>query len=105
MVREARNRYTRDMKNRPRRIRISSPGSSRAQKINGLKKCIAELKALAVEATSILRDLMANRSRAVARDLCTRFHLIQEYFSIRYREAQALALSVIGSLKTTRAAS
>jgi hypothetical protein len=70
-----------------------------------LKQCIAELKALSVEATLILKDLLVSRSRTVARDLCTRFHLLQAYFSIRYREAQVLALSVIGSLKALRTVS
>jgi hypothetical protein len=68
--------------------------------MHGLKRCIAELKALSVEAALILRDLLVNRSRIVARDLCIRFHLLQAYFSIRFREAQVLALSVIGSLET-----
>jgi hypothetical protein len=96
-------RYTREVKNHPkRRIRVSSPGSFRAQRIHGLKQCIAELKALSIEAASILKDLLINRSRIVARELCTRFHLLQTYFSIRYREAQALALSVIGSLEMNR---
>jgi hypothetical protein len=73
--------------------------------MHGLKRCIAELKALSIEATSILKDLLINRSRAVARDLCVRFQLLQAYFSLRYREALALALSVIGSLETRRAVS
>ena len=91
--------YTCSMKSRLKRIRVSSPGSSRAQKIRGLKQCIAELKVLTFEATSILEDLLMNRSRAVVRGLCLRFHLLQAYFSIRFREAQALALSVIESLR------
>jgi hypothetical protein len=105
MVGAAMIRYTWSVKNHLKRIRVSSPGSSRAQKIQGLKQCIAELKALSVEATSILKDLLINPPLAVARVLCTRFHLLQAYFSIRYQEAEALALSVIGSLEMNRRSS
>ncbi len=90
------------MKNRTKRLRISSPGAFRAQEIRGLKRCIGELKALYAEATSILTVLLIKRSAAVVRNLCARFRILQSHFSIRYREAQALALSVIGSLGTSR---
>jgi hypothetical protein len=69
--------------------------------MRGLKKCIAELKALQIKARSILTNLLTNPSAAIVRDLCTRFHILQAYFSICYREAKALALSVIGSLKAS----
>jgi hypothetical protein len=75
---------------------------SRAQKIRGLKRCICELKVLYVEAASILTDLLIHPSAAVVRDLCTRFHIVQAYFSRRYREAQELALAVLGSLQMGR---
>jgi hypothetical protein len=90
------------MKSRPKGIQICSPGISRARKIRGLKRCICELKILYVEATSILTDLLINPSAAVFRDLCTRFRIVQAYFSRRYREAQNLALAVLGSLQMCR---
>jgi hypothetical protein len=70
--------------------------------MRGLKRCIGDLKALYTEATSILTDLLINPSAAIIRDLCARFHILQACFLIRYHEAQTLALSVIGSLKTSR---
>src|ERR1035438_9865262 len=90
------------MRNRRKRVRISSPGAFRAQKLRGLKRCISELKVLHAEATSILTDLLINPTAAIVRDLCARFHILQAYFSIRYHEARTLALSVVGSLETSR---
>jgi hypothetical protein len=90
------------MKRRPKRLRICSPGSFRAQKIRCLKQCIGELKALYAEAGSILTDLLINPSAAIVRNLCRRFHILQACFSIRYHEAQILAISVIGSLGASR---
>jgi len=87
------------MKSHRKRIRVCSPGISRAQKIRGLKRCISELKVLYVEATSILTDLLIKPSAAVVRELCNRFDILQAYFSLRYQEAQELALAVLGSLK------
>ena len=90
------------MKSRPKRIRICSPGISRAQKTRCLRRYIGELKVLYTEAASILTNLLISHSAAVVRKLCTRFHILQEYFSVRYREAQALALDVLGSLHLRR---
>jgi hypothetical protein len=90
------------MRNRSKRVRINSPGSLRAQNIRGLRRCIGDLKALYAEAASILTTLLVKPSAAVARELCARFRLLQAYFSIRYHEAQKLALSAIGSLKLRR---
>jgi hypothetical protein len=87
------------MRSRPKRIRICSSGISRAQKIRLLKSCISELKVLYVEAASILTDLLINPSATLVRDLCSRFRILQAHFSHRYREAQKLALAVLGSVK------
>jgi hypothetical protein len=92
--------YAREVKSRPKGIRICSPGISRARRIRGLKMCISELKVLHVEATWILTDLLIKPSAAVVRELCSRFRVLQAYFAIRYREAQVLALAVLGSLQT-----
>jgi hypothetical protein len=90
------------MKHHTHRVKISSPGFARAQKIRGLIKCIAELKALQLEALSILRDLMIAPAAALFRELCTRFRVLHKHFSIRFHEAKALAIYVIGSFKTRR---
>jgi hypothetical protein len=81
------------------RVRISSPGALRAQRIRRLKKCISDLRALSSEAASILTSLLVSPPTAIVRDLCARFRILQARFSARYREAKALALSAISSLR------
>jgi hypothetical protein len=90
------------MKRHTQRLRICSPGISRAQKIRGLGQRISKLKALYAEAGSILRVLLIDPSAAVVRTLCRRFHVLQVHFSICFQEAQLLAISVIESLGARR---
>lgn len=90
------------MKKPSKRFRVISPGISRVQKIRGLKACVGELKDLCAEAASILLDLQFDLSPADARGLCSRFRILQVHFSIRHREAQDLAVSVLGSIGALR---
>jgi hypothetical protein len=61
-----------------------------------LKKCVRELQALYAEASEILADLLINPSAEIVRALCARFHVLQEYFALRYHEARAHAISALG---------
>jgi len=65
-----------------------------------LKKCLRELQALYIEATTILHDLSINPSAEIIRCLCARFRILQEYFAMRYHEAQALAISAFGTVES-----
>jgi hypothetical protein len=85
-----------------KRIRVCSSGISRGQKIRGLKESVGELKDLCAEATSILLGLQFDPLADDARGLCSRFRILQAYFSIRHREAQELALAVLGSIGAIR---
>ncbi|MGA2691018.1 MAG: hypothetical protein ABSF76_01520 [Opitutaceae bacterium] len=63
-------------------------------------RCLDELQALYAEAIKILDELLICRSAAIVRGLCARFHILQEYFVMRYNEARALAHSAFGRAKT-----
>jgi hypothetical protein len=62
-----------------------------------LKKCLGELRALYIETTIILHDLLISPWAEIIRSLCERFRVLQEYFFMRYHEARALAISALGS--------
>jgi hypothetical protein len=64
-----------------------------------LKKCLSELQALYIEATTILDGLLINPSAEIVRSLCARFLILQEYFAMRYHEARALAVSALGPVE------
>lgn len=74
----------------------NSPLSASPQDIRRLKKCVRELRALLREASDILRDLMLDPAAEIARGLCARFHILQEYFVLRYQEARARAIVALG---------
>jgi hypothetical protein len=58
-----------------------------------LRRCLDELQALYAEAVSILNDLLISHSVEAVRELCARFHIIQEYFVMRYNLAKARGTS------------
>jgi hypothetical protein len=62
-----------------------------------LKKCLHELEILYSEASDILKILSLNYSNEITRKLCERFYLLQEYFVMRYEEAKAHAIVVLGN--------
>ena len=61
-----------------------------------LRKYVRELKAILVEACKILNDLVLNPMAEIVRHLCSRFYILQEYFAMRYQEAQAYAIAALG---------
>jgi hypothetical protein len=69
------------------------------RKLRALNKCLRELRALYIEATTILDDLLIGPSADIVRGLCARFRILQEHFAARYHEARALAISALGSVK------
>jgi hypothetical protein len=83
----------------PRSRPTDSPEPTPSDNLRVLHKCLRELQALYLEATAILHDLLLNRSAELVRDLCARFHALQEYFVIRYYEARAHAMSALGSVE------
>ena len=64
-----------------------------------LKKRLRELQELYLEAATILNDLLLSSSTDIARGLCERFHVLQEYFVMRYRQARALAIAALGQVE------
>lgn len=72
------------------------PLSASLHNIRRLKKCVRELRALLREASDIIRDLMLNPAAEIARGLCSRFHVLQEYFVLRYHEARTWAIAALG---------
>jgi hypothetical protein len=64
-----------------------------------LKRCLSELQELYAEAITILNELMISPSAGIVRRLCARFHVLQEYFAMRYHEARALAVSALGRVE------
>jgi hypothetical protein len=64
-----------------------------------LKKCLHELQALYAEAIDILNKLLVMPSEEIVRDLCARFHVIQEYFAMRYHEARGYAVAALGRVE------
>jgi hypothetical protein len=64
-----------------------------------LRKCVRELQALAIEASTILDDLVLNPSAEIVRSLCARFYILQEYFAMRYQEARRCAIAALGHVQ------
>ena len=93
------------VKKSPVRRQIRSPRSAfrenKNRSLRVLRKCLSELQALYVEATTILRDLLVNPSAEITHGLCARFRVLQEYFALRYQETRRLAISVLGSVKAS----
>jgi hypothetical protein len=87
------------VKNPPLKARRRSSASSTAKKLRVLKKYVRELQALYAEAIKILEGLLINPSIDAARKLCARFHVLQEYFALRYHEAKAFAISTLGKVE------
>jgi len=61
-----------------------------------LKRYRGELEALRNEADAILQHLVLHPTTEIARDLCSRFFILQEHFFLRYREARAWAIATLG---------
>lgn len=87
------------VKKPPLQARRRTQKPSPEKKLRQLKKCVSELRALYAEAITILDDLLINPSIEAVRRLCMRFHVLQEYFALRYQEAKAFAISALGSVE------
>jgi hypothetical protein len=77
-----------------------APKAYQDRYIRQLKKCLSELKKLYAEAVRILRDLLTSRSANEISALCERFHTLQEYFVMRYHQAEEYAISVLDQIET-----
>jgi hypothetical protein len=54
------------------------------------------LRAIHCEAVKILNKLLAGPPAEIVRSLCKRFYILQEYFVMRYQDARAYAISLLG---------
>jgi len=85
--------------------KCSAPGRSRApisaatDALRKLKKCVRELRALLIEAGTILDHLLMNPSAEIIRRLCSRYYDLQEYFVLRYAEARSCAVVALGTVQ------
>ena len=91
------------MKKRRLRERRSSPIYDTRKNLRVLKKYVRELRALLVEANTILTKLVLNPSAEIVRSLCLRFRILQEYFVLRYHDARAFAIAALGHVKAVLA--
>ena len=91
--------YASYVKRKPQKVRTRPPISSPANRLRVLKRCLGELQALYAEAIDILNDLLISPPAEIARGLCARFQILQEYFAMRYREAKSHAISALGDLE------
>ena len=87
------------MKNTSLRERTSSPVSGAPKNLRVLKKYVRELRALLVEATTILNDLVLNPSAEIVRHLCAQFSILQDYFAVRYQQARTCAIATLGHIE------
>jgi hypothetical protein len=87
------------VKKRPIRVRPSTSTSTPVADLRLLRQCIHELQALYTEAVRILDRLLTGASTEIVSDLCARFHVLQEYFAMRYQEAKAHAINVLGHVE------
>ena len=58
-----------------------------------------ELRALLIEAGTILDHLLMNPSAEIIRRLCSRYYDLQEYFVLRYAEARSCAVVALGTVQ------
>jgi hypothetical protein len=91
--------YDLSVKKCPPRVRTSSPVSGSPKNLRVLKKCIRELQAILVEASTILDHLVLHPAAEIIRSLCARFCILQEYFAMRYQEARACAIAALGHVE------
>ena len=87
------------MKKRSAPGRPRTPASAADDALRTLKKCLRELRALLIEAGSILDHLLLNPSAAIIRRLCSRYYDLQEYFVLRYAEARSCAVAALGTVQ------
>jgi hypothetical protein len=64
-----------------------------------LKKYVRELRALLIEARSILDRLLRNPAVKIVRRLCSRYHALQEHFVVLYAEARNCAVAALGTVE------
>jgi hypothetical protein len=60
---------------------------------------VRELRALLIEAGTILDHLLMNPSAEIIRRLCSRYYDLQEYFVLRYAEARSCAVVALGTVQ------
>lgn len=87
------------MKKRSAPRRPRAPASAATDALRRLKKCVRELRALLIEAGSILAHLLLNPSAEVIRRLCSRYYDLQEHFVLRYKEARNCAITALGTVQ------
>jgi hypothetical protein len=61
-----------------------------------MKRYLRELQAIHREAVKVLNNLLIGHPSEIVRSLCKRYYILQEYFFMRYQEARAYAISVLG---------
>ena len=79
--------------------RPRAPDSAARVALRTLKKHVRELRALLIEAGSILDHLLLNPSAEIIRRLCSRYYDLQEYFVLRYTEARRCAVAALGTVQ------
>jgi len=67
--------------------------------IRDLKRHVRELRALLIEATSILDRLLLNPSAEIIRWLCSRYYVLQESFVLQYAKARNCAIAALGAVE------
>lgn len=78
-------------------ISRSNPAkSTQARGLQRLKRYLRELRAIHCEAIRVLDRIRIDAAVETVRGLCRRFYILQEYFVMRYHEAMAHAISVLG---------
>ena len=87
------------MKKCSSRGRSRTPVSAAGVALRTLKKYVRELRALLIEAGSILDHLLLNPSAEIIRRLCARYYDLQEHFVLRYTEARSCAVAALGTVQ------
>lgn len=91
--------YDRDVKQRLARRPTHPAVSASPEAFRRLKVYVRELRALLIEAGSILERLILASSAEMIRRLCSRFYIVQEYFVMKYADARSCAVAALGYAK------
>jgi len=80
-----------------------APASAARLAFRRLKKYVRQLRALLIEARSILDHLLRNPSAKIVRRLCSRYYALQEYFVLLYADARNCAVAALGTVEAALA--
>jgi hypothetical protein len=87
------------VKRRTKQNHTRWPSSSANPTLRELRKRLGELQQLYAEVVDIFNDLSISPSPEIARGLCARFQVLQEYFVLRYQEARTHAIRALGDIR------